>query len=137
MKNKALIVTGSRHFSDYAEVTRAMGIEIKNLVDQGATDIVVRHGAAKGADTLVMEFINKSQRSFAAWGIRISLKAYPPNIEKHGSPKAYHVRNQQMVDDGADACVAFLMRDEPNRGTLNTMARARKAGILVKTYGSA
>lgn len=133
----SIVVTGSRHFDDYAEITRAMGIEIKDLVDKGYTEITVRHGAAKGADELVVEFINKSQRSLAGRGIRVSLEAYPPNITQYGSPQAFHKRNQQMVDDSeGGVCVAFLKKDEGNRGTLGTIARARKAKMPVKVYGA-
>jgi hypothetical protein len=139
--NKTIMVTGSRNWSrdaseDYSLITRGMGIEIKSLVDQGATEITVRQGSAKGADAMVVEFVNKIERTLLSHGVKIKHKAYPPNFAKHGSPAAYHVRNQQMVDDGADVCVAFLKPGEPNRGTLSTMAKARAAGIKVSVYGA-
>lgn len=138
---KALMVTGSRNWDrnvedDYRLIARGMSIEIKNLVDEGVKEIIIRQGAAKGADAMVVEFINKIERSLGERGIRVKLVGYPPDFSKYGSPAAYHVRNQRMVDDGAVRCVAFLKPGEPNRGTLNTMSRARKAGIDVVVYGA-
>lgn len=135
------MVTGSRNWNrdnpeDYALISRAMGLEIKSLVDEGATEIIVRQGGAKGADAMVVEFINKTERTLLVHGVKLTLKAYPPNFTKHGSPAAYHVRNQAMVDDGADVCVALLKPGEANRGTLSTIQRARKAGIKISSYGA-
>lgn len=139
--NKTIMVTGSRNWKreiaeDYALITRGMGIEIKSLVDQGATEITVRQGGAKGADAMVVEFVNKIERTLLSHGVKIRLKSYPPNFAKYGAPAAYHVRNQQMVDDGADVCVAFLKAGEANRGSLSTIAKARAAGIKVSAYGA-
>lgn len=133
--HKVIMVTGSRKFSDYGEVARGIGIAIKNLVDAGAKDITVRHGACAGADSMVVEFVNKIERSLHQRDIHVKLEAYPPNLKKYGSPAAYHIRNKQMISDGADVCVAFLKRTEPNKGTLGVIKLAQAANIPVEIYG--
>lgn len=139
---KVLMVTGSRAWDrniekDYNEINRGVIIEIKNLIDQGATEIEVWHGGARGADQMVEEFINKVERSLRErLGVSIKLKAFLPNIKEYGSPMAFHVRNQDMVDGKPDTLAAFPKAGEANKGTLSTIKRARAAGINVKVYGA-
>lgn len=137
-----MMITGSRGWDrdnekDYNEVTRGLVIEIKNLIDLGATEIEVWHGGARGADKMVEEFVNKIERSLRErLGVFIKLKAFLPDIKKHGSPAAFHVRNQEMVDGGPNVLVAFPKTGEANKGTLSTIKRARDAGIKVSVYGA-
>jgi len=138
---KIMMTTGSRGWDrnkeqDYNQVTRALIIEIKNLIDLGVTEIEVWHGDAKGSDKMTEEFINKIERSLKErMNVIIKTKAFPPDINKYGSPVAFHVRNQTMVD-GADVCVAFLKAGEANKGTLSTIKRARDTGVKVAVYGA-
>jgi hypothetical protein len=46
-------------------------------------------------------------------------------------PAQGHLRNQAMVDRGADVCLAFPLPD--SRGTIDCMKRAKRAGIPVFT----
>ena len=139
---KVLMVTGSRAWkreleSDYNQISRGLVIELKNLIDAGATEVELWHGAAKGADAMSEEFFNKIERSVRErMGVIIKVKAFPPDFNKYGSPAAYHMRNQQMVDGKPDVLVAFPRAGEANKGTLSTIKRARDAGIRVEVYGA-
>lgn len=139
---KIMMTTGSRGWDrdnekDYNEVTRGLVIEIKNLIDLGATEIEVWHGGAKGSDKMVEEFINKIERSLRErMNVSIKLRVFLPDINKYGSPVAFHVRNQDMVDGKPDVCVAFPKAGEANKGTLSTMRKARDAGVRVSVYGA-
>lgn len=48
--------------------------------------------------------------------------------------KAGIVRNQEMVRDGADLCLVFLMSGAENRGTKDCWSRAERAGIPVRVF---
>lgn len=130
-----ILVTGSRVYSDYPTVMRAVAIAIYDLSQKGAKDITIMHGNAPGADRLVVEFINKEEKTLAQHGVRVTLKAFPADWDKHGS-KAGPIRNKQMVDEQPDVVLAFLQHGEPNRGTLGTVKMAKAAGITVVPYGA-
>lgn len=139
---KVLMVTGSRAWdrnkdADYNQITRGLVIEIKNLIDSGATEIELWHGGAKGADLMSEEFLNKIERSLRErLGVIIKIRVFLPDFNKYGSPAAFHVRNQAMIDGKPDVCVAFPRAGEANKGTLSTMAKARAAGVKVAVYGA-
>jgi hypothetical protein len=83
------------------------------------SEVTVVHGGAKGADTIAAEFA----------------KAFGMKVEAHLADwQAYHraagpLRNQKMVDLGADICLAFLMPD--SKGTADCIRKAKKAGIPI------
>lgn len=109
--NKRVIVCGGRDFEDQLAVIKAfMGMP-------AGTTIV--HGECDGADRMAGEY--------AEW-LGLPVEPHPPDIKKHGSPRAFHIRNQEMVDGGADYVIAF----PGGSGTANLIERAEKAGIQVK-----
>jgi hypothetical protein len=86
------------------------------------SEVTVVHGAARGADTIAGEL---------ARGFGMKVEIHPANWEEYHRA-AGPIRNQEMVDLGADICLAFLM---PNsKGTADCIRRARKARIKVKIY---
>lgn len=133
--SKKILVTGSRDYSDYPTVMRAVAIAIHDLAKAGASEITILHGNAPGADSMVVEFINKEDRTLAKHGVRVTLKAFLADWNKHGS-KAGPIRNKQMVDEKPDVVLAFLEPGQPNRGTLGTVKMAKAAGIKVVPYGA-
>jgi hypothetical protein len=84
--------------------------------------VFVVHGAAKGADTIADQI---------AKGYGMIPEPHPANWSEYHRA-AGPIRNQQMVDLGADICLAFL---QPNsKGTADCIRRAEKAGIPVTIY---
>ena len=78
-------------------------------------------GGAKGADDTAIDW------AVVSW---TGLEVYPADWKKHGRG-AGHIRNQQMLDEGKpDIVLAF----PGGRGTENMIARAKKAGVEVRTY---
>lgn len=116
-----LLVTGSRHLADRTLVERALDARLP----AGPDELIVVHGGAPGADRLAKH-----------WAIWQRLMLHRPvfdeehcaDWERHGR-SAGPRRNQQMVDLGADVCVAFPGPD--SRGTWDCVRRARAAGIEV------
>jgi len=88
-------------------------------------DVVVIEGEADGADTLAKEACK------VIWGVRVE----PHKADWNGphGKGAGHVRNQEMVDTGADVCIAFKDKFDfsPNAkgGTEDCVRRAVDAKI--------
>lgn len=61
------------------------------------------------------------------WGLPV--EAHPADWRSCGRAAGL-IRNQRMVDLGADLCLAFPLGE--SRGTWDCVARARKAGIEVR-----
>lgn len=110
-----ILVTGSRDWTDRVRISRSLLVEINAACpmlhdEEGrptrrdTSDVVIVHGAARGADRLTEEW---------AVGCNPAIKTeqYPvtsADWEEHPRIAGY-MRNQKMVELGADVCVAFLM----------------------------
>lgn len=130
-----ILITGSRDWPFQEVVHRAIEDAIFNYISADpppegtryAEGVTIVHGACEfgGADihaqahALVRGYTNEphpvGQKSLATHGKR-----------------AYYLRNQQMVDAGADICLAFNYNN--SRGTTMTIDLAKKAGIPVKEF---
>lgn len=120
-----ILVTGSREWDDretlYAEIVRVWKEQPRDV-----TVVTFVHGACpRGADAMLVEVIEGGH-----WiGARIVLEAHPADWATHGKA-AGPIRNQRMVDLGADLCLAFPT--ESSRGTWDCIKRANRAGIPVR-----
>ena len=109
-----MIITGSRHYNDRKTIIDAIE---ENLGDCYIEDVVIIEGGARGADAIAHEH---------AIDMGYVVETYPANWDKYGK-KAGGIRNQQMIDDGADICLAFPL--EGSIGTYDCVRRAKKSGI--------
>lgn len=106
-----ILITGSRDWTDRWVIWNA-------LLDHAEWSDVLVHGAAPGADSMAE----------AMWG---NTEAHPADWTRYGK-RAGYVRNQEMVDAGADVCLAFIK--DNSRGASMCAALAEKAGIPVVYY---
>lgn len=117
---KRVLITGSREWRN-GETIRT---EFLRLEKQWPNElIVIVHGGARGADTIAKniaetEYNFETEVHLADWG-------------KNGKI-AGHVRNQKMVDLGADICLAFSRNN--SNGTRSCITKASHAGIPVKIF---
>jgi hypothetical protein len=122
MTDYRILVTGSRDLTDHKAVQRHIALAAAQAPP--GTRVIIVHGNAPGADT----FADRAA---------LSLGLHP---EAHDAPwhllgqAAGPARNQEMVDAGADLCLAFFKRGGRNIGTADCAARAIAAGIHLKTY---
>ena len=82
--------------------------------------VTIVHGAARGADQLAAQ---------AARELGMRVEGHRADWDTHGKA-AGAIRNQQMLDSGAQRVIAFV--DKPldqSRGTAEMVARARNAGV--------
>lgn len=113
-ESKRVIVCGGRKYTNRDTIATWMmchGV----MRDSGIT---VVHGDARGADSIAAAIAIE-------WGLTVD--PHRADWARHGSPAAAHIRNQEMVDLGADVVLAF----PGGTGTADCVRRAKKAGIPV------
>ena len=111
-----VLVTGSRDWTDREAIRKALW-----WLRNDADNVTVVHGAAPGADSiadeLATEFGYLPARYPAKWR-EYKLSAGP-------------IRNQQMVDSGADVVLAFHKDLDKSKGTKDCVKKARAKKIPV------
>jgi hypothetical protein len=120
-----ILITGSRDWADHATIRSALLQAIADIQHTAHPDcalVTVVHGAARGADTI-------AARIATALGCHV--EAHLAHWERYGR-RAGHVRNAEMVNLGADICLAFPRG--VSRGTRGCVELARKAGIPVRIH---
>jgi hypothetical protein len=126
-----ILVTGSREFAKpelIGEGRRLIGNALAQAVrDAVADEVVIRHGACRGADMIADEWARAMQRL----GRKVEIDARPGDWKRYGRAAGF-IRNGEMVAEGADICLAFPYGMSP--GTRDCIARAQAAGIPVRIY---
>jgi hypothetical protein len=117
MRPYRILVTGSRDWDD----VRTVDTELTALGRRVPSDrpIVVVDGLAAGLDCIAHGY---------ALGRMWGTERHPADWDTHGKG-AGSIRNQAMVDLGADVCLAFPTASSV--GTWDCVRRANKAGIRV------
>ena len=111
-KPQTVIVTGGRDYSSAG----ALYATLDALHKRRPITLLV-HGGASGADKMAAEWANHRD---------VNSLEFSADWNGHGRA-AGPLRNQRMVDRGADLVVAF----PGGRGTADCVRRARAAGIEV------
>jgi len=114
------LTTGSRSWADEETVSKVLTLVQAFYCQPGERATVVHGACNRGADALV----DKVARSFGC-----PVETHPADWERHGRSAGFR-RNQEMVDLGANVCLAFW--DGESRGTLDCFSKAVKAGIPVR-----
>lgn len=114
-----IIMCGSRTFNRVGVIRETL----QKISASTDGPITIVHGDARGADRLAAEV--------AKW-MGMQVEAVPADWDTHGK-RAGYVRNQEMLDRGADAVYAFRSAGE-SRGTDMMVDLARKAGVETFLY---
>lgn len=117
-----ILITGSRDWPNEAAVRGALQRALDSVPPGREVRIV--HGTAAGADTHAANFARDTAN-------RSVEEAHPADWNRHGR-RAGFVRNQEMVDSGADMVLAFINNN--SRGATHAAAQAERAGIPVRRY---
>jgi len=115
-----VMVTGSRRWKAREPIQNAL---FRHFTPGGVNILIV--GDASGADCIAADI--------ARLEIPFEVKVHRAAWGKHGKA-AGPMRNQRMVDQKPDVCLAFptVSEDTPGSGTWDAVRRARKAGIPVE-----
>lgn len=114
-----VLLTGSRAYPGPSPIYRALGA------------VLFRHGPftlAHGACSTGADFY---AHEWATAHPEVEEIKYPASWEAYGEA-AGPMRDEHMVSDGADLCLAFPMSKDED--TQHLMGLARAAGIPVRTY---
>ncbi|ASR77170.1 hypothetical protein KIV66_gp63 [Mycobacterium phage MyraDee] len=120
---RRILITGSRDWVERTTVWNALNQELQTF-----EALTIVHGGARGADNIADRW---------AWGMsqqgyNVVIEEHKANWERDGK-RAGVLRNQEMVNLGADVCHAFPLGKSV--GTRHCMARAMSAGIPVVNHG--
>lgn len=140
---KRLLVTGSRNWTDADAVMRALDEAVDVLWpndDPNRDPITLVHGDARGADRLAASIWasrwNMPTEAHPADWTGPCVATCPSQHRKWNSqnqnycPRAGHRRNAEMVELGADLCMAFIL--DRSAGATQCARLAAKAGIQVR-----
>lgn len=118
-----VLVTGSRHWTD----TGAIQEQVVKLAERHPGPMVLVHGGQVSRNP---ENRSRYGADYLAAMIATRLgwvtEEFPAEWDRFGR-SAGPIRNQMMVDHGADLCLVFPMPD--SRGTWDCVRRAKAAGI--------
>ena len=124
--SKRILVTGSRDWDDVKTIETALRDAYFELVadNEFAPPPVLVHGECHvgGADIIARD-VWKARR--------LPDEPHPADWKAHGK-KAGCLRNAEMVELGADLCLAFIKND--SAGASHTAALAERAGIPVRRF---
>lgn len=128
-----ILVTGSRRWDRPDRIEQVL----KGIRDQPHfADALLVHGAARGVDQMAaavwMSFGGLVKPIPARWS-QCAPSCPPQHLRTRNGFRfcatAGHRRNQRMVDEGADLCLAFSRDD--STGTADCVRRAQAAAIPV------
>jgi hypothetical protein len=122
-----VLVTGSREWTDHHLIRR----ELDRLVQRLGEDeqLIVVHGAARGADTIADQEAYKINLRHGE-GV-ISVERYPADWERYGKA-AGPIRNTQMLDPRPSLVLAFHEDLESSKGTADMVRKALALCIPVE-----
>lgn len=128
-----ILATGSTRWKDYETISRGMAVAIETVISANPEDMTITlvHGNSKGADLLCDRFIKNARKFLMTKGYTVTIETFEPDTDTWGKAALY-IRNQAMVDSGADVCVAFIHNDRPASSAVARLAQ--KAGIQTLTY---
>ena len=117
-KPSRILVTGSRTWEDAGVIEGVLA----GYHSDGA--VLVSGACPRGADALAEEY----------WGLLGGeVERHPADWERFGK-RAGRRRNAEMVNAGADLCVAFIRDNSP--GASHCAGLARAAGIPVEVHSA-
>ena len=123
-----VLVTGSRDWDDWEAVWR----QLDALCPAPGHTLIVVHGACPtGADHHASDWCDEFAWFAEQRGAELIVEPHAADWAKHGKA-AGPIRNQQMVDVGADLCLAFVKNN--SRGASDCLARAQAAGIECRVF---
>lgn len=115
-----ILVTGSRGWTDKAIIAQA--IRDAWLFAGRPYGVTVVHGGARGADYIAGVYAKR---------MGFAVEVHEAEWDMFGK-SAGALRNHDMVDSGADVCLAFIKNE--SKGATMCVSLAEKAGIPVHIW---
>lgn len=128
--NWRVLVTGSREWPDPGSVYAELDRELERM-PAGSTLTVVHGDAPAGADRFAADWVEFRKAGAPSGGVTIVAEPHPADWDQF-KKAAGPIRNQEMVDAGADFVLAFRLDGRKSRGTTDCMNKAWKAYIPIR-----
>jgi hypothetical protein len=116
-----ILITGSRDWNDIDQLTSVLR-SAWNLAGQPEDAVLVSGSCRTGADAIAEEVWDRQG---------YAIESHPADWDQFGK-RAGFVRNAEMVNLGADICLAFIRNG--SKGATMTAELAQKAGITTYIY---
>lgn len=114
-----ILITGSRDWDDVPAIYRALEEATRGISYHKVTIV---HGQSGNADWIANDWAAERE---------IDVERHRARWDLYGRA-AGPIRNNEMVDSGADICLAFIKNN--SRGTTQCAAYAEACGIPVKRF---
>lgn len=118
---KRILVTGSRDWDDEETIRDALFKAAVEMFGDGMP-ILVSGRCPTGADAIAEKIV---------WSWNWVVEPHPADWFVHGK-RAGFIRNAEMVNLGADICLAFIKNN--SKGATHTADLAEKAGIPTRRF---
>ena len=112
-----ILITGSRDWTDHETIGNAIALQYLASNCPNPQAVTVVHGGAKGADYLAATLAKRQ-------GFKVEL--HKARWDEFGKAAGY-LRNKEMVEAGADVCLAFIRNE--SKGATMCAKLAKDAGI--------
>jgi hypothetical protein len=127
MTDYRVLVTGSRDWPDPSRVYRELSRLLAWAYEWGYHTLTVVHGdCPTGADKHASDWCSFPH---ALASISVIEEKHPADWKNHGKAAGF-MRNQEMVNLGANECLAFIYNE--SRGASHTAERSEIAGISTR-----
>jgi hypothetical protein len=130
---KRLLITGSRNWTSHKRIMIAVTNQWVKW-DKPKDALLISGNCPTGADRIAENVWDE---------LGLTIEFHPANWKRHGKQAGF-IRNQEMVDLGADFCLAFICEcvspsctipyTHPSHGASHTVAAAERAGIQTRIY---
>lgn len=121
-----VLITGSRTWDNRDAIWTALDTLAEAARSVGEPVVVV-HGCARGADTIADDWVRARRRD----GWPVAAERHRADWVKHPG-SAGHIRNREMVQIGADVCLAFIL--DGSAGASSCADLAEDYSIRVERY---
>ena len=123
-KTFALLIAGSRTYSNYAEFSRITDRMLSLVQDK--YEILIIEGEASGADSMARRYAQEH---------KYRLAPFPADWKTYGR-SAGCLRNEQMADELTlySKSAALFFWDRQSRGTAHCIREIKKRGIQYKIF---
>lgn len=138
-----ILVTGSRDWPDDYAVDDTLSDVEQQRDDPGAPFVVVHGACPTGADAYAARWVEGWRGYPVEGGEYVTEEPHPADWDTHGRAAGFR-RNAEMVNLGADLCLAFIsdctsprcIRSDPHpsHGATHTADLAEKAGIPTRRF---
>ena len=129
-----VLVTGSRDWLDATRIHGALDMARRDAERRGEDMVIIHGDCPTGADAIADQWAQQEG---------VTAEPHPANWREHGR-SAGPKRNQQMVERGAELCLAFIgdcssprcnrVDRHPSHGATHCAEAAEQAGIPVRRF---